>query len=58
MNLSKYHIYILEDLLNEEILSYLESGYSLEDEYIIGIKEIMKILNIKEKYNFDKFRGE
>ncbi len=45
---------ILQELLNEEILSYLQSGYEVTDEYVIGLRTIIKKLNLKEIYNFEK----
>ena len=47
---------ILEELLNEAISSYLWSGYSIEDEYIIRVRNIIKKLKLKEIYNYDKWR--
>lgn len=45
---------ILEELINEEIENYLQSGYKLTDEYVINLRKILKKLNLKEIYNFDK----
>lgn len=56
MDFSKNQNDILEDVLNEEILSYIESGYSINDEYVIELRAILKKLNIKEKYNFNNFK--
>ena len=43
---------ILEDLLNEEILSYLRSGYYLHDNYVVSLRAIIEKLGLKEIYNF------
>ena len=45
---------ILEELINEEIENYLQSGYKLTDEYVINLRKILKKLDLKEIYNFDK----
>ena len=44
----------LQEVINEEILSYLDSGYNLQDEYIILLRNILKKLNLKEIYDFEK----
>lgn len=45
----------LEEMINEEILEYLQSGYSIDDEYIITLRNMLKKLGLKEVYNFDKY---
>ena len=52
--MSKEDLSLLEELINEEIVSYLDSGYSLTDEYVINLRNLLKKLNLKEVYNFDK----
>ena len=44
----------LQEIINEEILSYLESGYNIKDEHIILCRNILKKLNLKEIYDFEK----
>lgn len=44
----------LQEVINEEILSYLDSGYNIQDEYIILLRNILKKLNLKEIYDFEK----
>lgn len=44
----------LQEVMNEEILSYLDSGYNIQDEYIILLRNILKKLNLKEIYDFEK----
>lgn len=44
----------LQEVINEEILSYLDSGYNIQDEYIVLLRNILKKLNLKEIYNFEK----
>lgn len=53
----------LQEIINEEILYYLESGYNIKDEYIILCRSILKKLNLKEIYDFEKkyyidYKGE
>lgn len=52
--LTKDDLSILEEIINEEIENYLQSGYKLTDEYVIDLRKILKKLNLKEIYNFDK----
>lgn len=52
--LNKNDLDILQEVLNEEILSYLDSGYKLDDEYTINLRNLLKKLNLKEVYDFDK----
>ena len=44
----------LKEALNEEILSYLQSGYKVTDDYVILCRKILEKLNLKEIYNFEK----
>ena len=44
----------LQEIINEEILSYLDSGYNIKDEYVILCRSILKKLNLKEIYDFDR----
>lgn len=37
----------LQEIINEEILSYLESGYNIKDEYIILCRSILKKIKFK-----------
>lgn len=55
--MSKEDLDILEELINEEIERYLESGYKLTDEYTVNLRKILKKLNLKEMYDFDKYYG-
>ena len=52
--LTKNDLSILEEIINEEIENYLQSGYELTDKYVIDLREILKKLKLKEIYNFDK----
>lgn len=53
--MSKEELLYLEEMINEEILEYLQSGYSIDDEYIITLRNMLKKLGLKEVYNFDKY---
>ena len=53
MMFTRFQECILGDLLNEEIKNYIESGYDKNCEYIIELRKILKILGLKEIYNFD-----
>ena len=39
--MSKEELTYLEEMINEEILEYLRSGYSIDDEYIITLRNIL-----------------
>lgn len=51
--LDKNELECLQEILNEEILSYLQSGYKITSEYVILCRKILKDLNLKEIYNFE-----
>lgn len=38
---------ILEELINEEIKSYLYSGYKITDNYVTTLRNILKKIRIK-----------
>lgn len=52
--LTRDDLSILEEIINQEIENYLQSGYKLTDKYVIDLRKILKKLNLKEIYNFDK----
>lgn len=54
--MSKEELDTLEEVINEEILSYLDSGYNLTDEYVIILRNILKKLNLEERYNFNNYK--
>lgn len=57
-NITKQDLELLEEVLNEELLSYLDSGYSLQDKYVVSLRKLLNKLNLKETYNYDKrFEG-
>ena len=55
-NLTNSDLLILEELINEQIKEYLDSGYSKETEYVINLRNMLQKLNLKEYYNFDNFK--
>jgi hypothetical protein len=59
INITNKDLEILQEILNEELLEYLRSGYTLNDEYVINLRNLLKKLNLKEIYNFDeRFKKE
>ena len=44
---------ILEELINEEIKSYLYSGYKITDNYVITLRNLLKKLGLKEIYKYE-----
>jgi len=54
--MNKEELLFLQEIINEEILSYLQSGYELTNDYINVLRGILKKLNLKETYNFEKWR--
>ena len=55
--MSKEELLILQEIINEEILSYLQSGYELNSCYINVLRGILKKLNLDDTYNFEKRRN-
>lgn len=47
--MSKEEKSILQEIINEEIKSYLESGYKETDEYITILRKLLKKLNLEGK---------
>ena len=54
-NLTKEDLGILEELINEEIINYLDSGYSTRCEYVMNLRNLLQKLNLKENYKFDNY---
>lgn len=48
----------LEGVLNEEILSILQSGYGLKNDSVVTGRALLKKLGLKEYYKFDKYDTE
>lgn len=46
---------ILEEVLNEEILSCLRSGYGTKNEYVVKIRSILKKMELHELYRFEEW---
>lgn len=53
INLTKEDLMILEEIINEEIYSQIDSGYKYTD-YVKTLRDLLKKLDLKEIYNFDK----
>ena len=45
----------LEELINEEIKSYFDSGYEIKGSYITMLRNMLKKLHLNEYYNYDKW---
>ena len=52
--MNKEELEVLEQVLNDELESYLDSGYSLNSEWVITIRNLLKKLNLKEYWDYDK----
>lgn len=44
---------ILEELLNEEIKNYLQSGYKVTDDYVITLRNLLKKFGLREIYKYE-----
>ena len=56
--MTEHELSILEELLNEAIKEYFDSGYSIKDEYIKTLRCILKRFNLKEYYNYDELEDK
>lgn len=45
----------LETLINEEIRIYFQSGYNIKGSYITMLRNMLKKLDLKEYYDYDKW---
>jgi hypothetical protein len=54
--LDKNDLSILEELINEEIHDYFNSGYNIDDEYIVRLRNILQKLNLEEYYDYDNWK--
>lgn len=55
--MDKEDLVILEEIINDEIESILDSGYKLNSEYVISLRNLLKKLNLKEYWDYDKKYG-
>lgn len=55
--MDKEDLDILEEIINNEIESQLDSGYKLNSEYVISLRNLLKKLNLKEYWDYDKKYG-
>jgi hypothetical protein len=54
---SKEELNAIEGLINEEIESYCkDNGFSIKEEYIITLRNILKKLNLKEYWKYDEWK--
>ena len=54
--LNKDDLSILEEIINEEIQSYFDSGYDIGCDYIVKLRNILKKLKLEEYYDYDKWK--
>ena len=54
MNLTRDDLDMLEEIINNELESYLDSGYLLTSEYTIKLRNLLKRLDLKEIWNYDE----
>lgn len=57
-NLSEEEKAILEELLNEEIKSYLQSGYKVTDDYVIVLRNLLKKFKLREIYKYERRKND
>lgn len=55
--MNKEDLEILEELINDTLEAYLDSGYYLTDTYIIRLRNLLKKLGLKEIWDYDKKYG-
>lgn len=53
--MTKDELEILEGLLNDGILSFLESGYGTNNQHVITMRGMLKRHGLKEYYKFDDY---
>lgn len=58
MFLSKKELEYLEEIINDEIIEYLDSGYSVDDDYVVNLRNLLKKLELEETKNYDAFRNK
>ena len=49
---------MLEDLLNEDICSSLDSGYGLDSDMVVTARGLLKKLDLKEWHNYNTWEKE
>ncbi len=54
--LDKNELSILEEIINDEIQSYFNSGYNIEDDYVVKLRNILKKLKLEEYYDYDNWK--
>lgn len=55
--MNKRQLEILEELLNNEIEECLDSGFGLNNDYVIELRQFLKEFNLKEIWDYDKKYG-
>jgi len=54
--LDKNDLSILEEIINEEIQSYFNSGFNIDCDYIVKLRNILKKLKLEEYYDYDNWK--
>jgi hypothetical protein len=57
-NLTEEESLYLEEIINEEIKSYLDSGYYLDNDYVITLRNLLSKFNLRESYPYDRWYKE
>lgn len=52
--MTEQELSLLEEILNEELLSYADSGFKITEDCVVQARSILKKLNLKEIYNFER----
>lgn len=50
--MNEKELMIIEELVNEEILEYWQSDYSIKSEYITDLRNILTKYNLNETYRY------
>lgn len=56
--MNKDELVALEEILNEEIESCLDSGFGLENERVVLVRNLLEKLGLKEYWDYDKKYGK
>lgn len=54
--LTKNDLSILEEIINEEIQSYFDSGFNVNCDYIVELRNLLKKLKLREYYDYDNWK--
>lgn len=57
VGLNKEELDALEEILNEELESCLDSGFGLKNERVVLVRNLLRKLGLKEYWDYDKKYG-